>query len=51
MCDMYSPISKAPAGDYDEFAAWLRAMHARGTLVTSVCSGALVLAEAGLLVF
>ena len=49
VCDMFIPIGQAPRGVHAEFAAWLRAMHARGTLVTSVCSGALVLAEAGLL--
>lgn len=49
VCDMYSPISKAPAGEYVEIAAWLRAMHDKGALVASVCAGALVLAEAGLL--
>ena len=49
VCDMYSPISKAPAGEYPEIAAWLRGMHDRGALVASVCAGALVLAEAGLL--
>ncbi len=46
---MYSPINEAPIGQYAEFALWLRAMHDQGTLVTSVCSGALVLAEASLL--
>jgi transcriptional regulator GlxA family with amidase domain len=46
---MYSPIGAAPKGEYDEIGDWLRGLHARGTLVTSVCSGALVLAEAGLL--
>jgi transcriptional regulator GlxA family with amidase domain len=49
VCDMYSPIDKAPVGQYPEFTTWLQAMHRQGAVVTSVCSGALVLAEAGLL--
>lgn len=49
VCDMYSPITKAPTGNYAEIATWLRAMHGQGALVASVCAGALVLAEAGLL--
>jgi len=49
VCDMYSPIHSAPVGAYPKITAWLRALHARGTLLCSVCSGSLVLAEAGLL--
>ncbi len=49
VCDMYSPIHTAPVGQYPEIAAWLCAAHAQGTLIASVCSGTLVLAEAGLL--
>ena len=49
VCDMYSPIYRAPIGLYPEIAEWLQAMHQRGSLITSVCSGSLVLAEAGLL--
>ncbi len=49
VCDMYSPIDKAPIGQYPEFSTWLQAMHSQGAVVASVCSGALVLAEAGLL--
>jgi transcriptional regulator GlxA family with amidase domain len=49
VCDMYSPINKARVGEYPEIATWLRKMHTRGALVASVCSGSLVLAEAGLL--
>jgi transcriptional regulator GlxA family with amidase domain len=49
VCDMYSPIHSAPVGAYPEITAWLRALHAQGTLICSVCSGSLVLAEAGLL--
>jgi transcriptional regulator GlxA family with amidase domain len=49
VCDMYSPINKAPIGQYPEFTPWLLAMHRQGALIASVCSGALVLAEVGLL--
>ena len=49
VCDMYTPIHTAPRGRYPRELAWLRRVHAGGTLVCSVCSGSLVLAEAGLL--
>ncbi len=49
VCDMYSPIFAPPLGEYDDVSIWLRTVHAGGALVASVCSGALVLAEAGLL--
>ncbi|WP_168708449.1 helix-turn-helix domain-containing protein [Hydrogenophaga sp. PAMC20947] len=49
VCDMYSPIDMAPIEQYPAFATWLQAMHGQGAIVASVCSGALVLAEAGLL--
>ncbi len=49
ICDMYSPIHDPPRHDYLAFAPWLQASHGNGILLTSVCSGALVLAEAGLL--
>ena len=49
ICDMYSPIHDPPRHDYAAFAPWLTALHRDGVLLTSVCSGALVLAEAGLL--
>lgn len=46
----------APDGDFEEalrsnrpYLDWLRECHARGTIVTSSCTGALFLAEAGLL--
>jgi transcriptional regulator GlxA family with amidase domain len=38
-----------PRGRWPEAAAWLREQHAQGALVCSVCTGSLVLAEAGLL--
>ena len=49
VCDMYRPIDSPPHGAFPEAVEWLRAMHARGAQVCSVCSGALMLAEAGLL--
>jgi transcriptional regulator GlxA family with amidase domain len=49
VCDMYTPINTAPRGRYRLEIDWLRRMHAQGALIASVCSGSLVLAEAGLL--
>lgn len=49
VCDMYTPIHQPPRDKYPREMAWLRNVHAAGALVCSVCSGSLVLAEAGLL--
>ena len=49
VCDMYTPIDTPPRGRYTLEVEWLRRMHANGALVASVCSGSLLLAEAGLL--
>ena len=49
VCDLYTPITTAPRGRFAREAAWLRSMHAKGTLVASVCTGSLLVAEAGLL--
>jgi transcriptional regulator GlxA family with amidase domain len=49
VCDMYTPIDTPPRGQYLPEIAWLKNMHAAGALIASVCSGSLVLAEAGLL--
>ena len=49
VCDMYTPIHEPPRGRYPREMAWLRKMHGGGALISSVCSGSLVLAEAGLL--
>jgi len=49
VCDMYTPIDRAPHGRYGPETAWLQRVHRNGTLVASVCSGSLILAEAGLL--
>lgn len=38
-----------PAGRWDAAIAWVLDQHARGAIVCSVCTGALLLAEAGLL--
>lgn len=49
VCDMYTSIHDAPKGRYPRETAWLRQMHDNGALMTSVCSGSILLAEAGLL--
>ena len=49
VCDMYTPINTPPHGRFGVEIDWLRRVHASGALVTSVCSGSLLLAEAGLL--
>jgi len=49
VCDMYTPIDMAPHGRYAIEIDWLRRLHAAGTLIASVCSGSLLLAESGLL--
>lgn len=49
VCDLYTSIYDVPKGRYPREAAWLRQVHGAGALVTSVCSGSLLLAEAGLL--
>jgi transcriptional regulator GlxA family with amidase domain len=49
VCDIYMPIDTPPHGRYGREIAWLRRMHAGGAILASVCSGSLMLAEAGLL--
>jgi len=49
VCDMYTPIDTPPRGRFAAEIEWLRRMHAGGALLASVCSGSLLLAEAGLL--
>jgi transcriptional regulator GlxA family with amidase domain len=49
VCDMYTSIYDVPKGRYPREVEWLRRMHEEGALLTSVCSGALLLAESGLL--
>jgi transcriptional regulator GlxA family with amidase domain len=49
VCDMYTPIDTPPRGLYDREIDWIKRMYAEGSMLGSVCSGSLVLAEAGLL--
>ena len=49
VCDMYTSIHTAPRGRYRAEIEWLRQVHRQGTLIGSVCTGSLLLAEAGLL--
>jgi transcriptional regulator GlxA family with amidase domain len=49
VCDLYTPITTAPHGRFAREATWLREVHAGGALISSVCTGSLLLAEAGLL--
>jgi transcriptional regulator GlxA family with amidase domain len=49
VCDMYTPIDTPPRGRFTDEIDWLRRAHAGGALLTSVCTGSLLLAEAGLL--
>ncbi|UCH41145.1 MAG: helix-turn-helix domain-containing protein [Gammaproteobacteria bacterium] len=49
VCDMYTPIDQSPLGKYTPEVQWLKRMHARDALLCSVCSGATLLAETGLL--
>lgn len=48
-CDNYISIHASPQGRHPREIAWLRSAHANGALISSVCSGSLLLAEAGLL--
>jgi transcriptional regulator GlxA family with amidase domain len=49
VCDMYARIDTPPRGRFGLEVDWLRRMQAAGAVVSSVCSGSLLLAEAGLL--
>ncbi len=49
ICDMYQPIDTPPRGRYGREIDWLKRMHANGAIIASVCTGSLILAEAGLL--
>lgn len=48
VCDLYTPITTAPTDRFGREVEWLRRMHAGGSLIASVCTGSLLLAEAGL---
>lgn len=47
--DLALPIDGDPRGRWPEAAAWLRARYDAGAIVCSVCTGAVLVAEAGLL--
>ena len=47
--DFFVNPGDSVAGLYDAEAAWLRKVHAGGAMLASACSGAVLLAEAGLL--
>jgi transcriptional regulator GlxA family with amidase domain len=47
--DVYLPPEDSPRGRWPEAAAYLKRMHDAGATVCSVCTGSLVLADAGLL--
>ncbi len=49
VCDLYQPIDRPPHGRYRREIDWIKRMYAKGAIVASVCSGSLLLAEAGLL--
>ena len=49
VCDMYTSIHDAPTGRYPREVAWLKRLHRDGALICSVCTGALLIAETGLL--
>jgi transcriptional regulator GlxA family with amidase domain len=49
VCDMYTPVDQSPIGKYTPEVQWLKRMHARGALLSSVCSGSTLLAETGFL--
>ena len=49
VCDMYVPVTESPIGRYPAETRWMRRMHEKGAIVSSVCSGSLVLADSGLL--
>lgn len=49
VCDLYTPVDRPPRGTNAAEIAWLRRQHDAGVPITSVCTGSLLLAEAGLL--
>lgn len=49
ICDMYASIYTVPKARYPREVNWLKQLHSRGALLSSVCSGTLLLAESGLL--
>ncbi len=49
VCDMFQPIDTPPRGRYQREIEWIKRMYAKGAIVASVCSGSIILAEAGVL--
>ena len=49
VCDMYTPINTPPRNKYLEEIEWLKKIYTDNTILTSICSGSIVLAETGLL--
>ena len=49
VCDMYTPINTPPRDKYLEEIEWLKKVHTNDTILASICSGSIVLAETGLL--
>ena len=47
--NMTVPINQSPHGWFAEEVAWIKARYEAGATIATVCSGALLLAEAGLL--
>lgn len=47
--NMTVPVGECPYGWFEEEVAWLKSRYEDGATVATVCSGALLLAEAGLL--
>ena len=47
--ELVFPLDTDTRGRWPEAAQWVRTMHERGAIVCSVCTGSLLLAEAGLL--
>ena len=47
--DFFVNPGDSVAGQYDSEAQWLKAMHGRGAIIASACSGAVLIGEAGLL--
>ena len=47
--DFFVTPGESVAGQYDPEAQWLKRVHAKGAVLASACSGAVLLGEAGLL--
>lgn len=47
--DVALPLGEDPRGRWPEAAAYLKRMHEGGAIICSVCTGSLILADAGLL--